>query len=60
MEQKGGSIMKACPFCKSVELGRYQNPADNKEHVFCRECEAEGPAGDTIEEAEKLWGERVK
>lgn len=50
--------MKTCPFCNSVELATYENITDTKHHVYCLLCKAEGPAGETPQDAIIKWEER--
>lgn len=45
--------IKPCPFCGSEEL--YADNGFLKKYVFCRNCHAYGPSGETEEEAIRLW-----
>lgn len=45
--------IKPCPFCGSEKL--YTDEGLFKKYVFCRNCHAYGPSGDTVEEALRLW-----
>ena len=45
--------LKPCPFCGSEEL--YADNGFLKKYVFCRNCHAYGPSGETEEEAIRLW-----
>ena len=53
--------MKPCPFCGSRDTAIYRNEKLHQEWgywVRCRTCNAQGPASNSIAEAEERWGQR--
>ena len=50
--------LSPCPFCKSKKLHLRIEKSASYYAVECIECEAVGPTGLTLEEAEKLWNRR--
>jgi Lar family restriction alleviation protein len=50
--------MKNCPFCNGDDIEVSSNATDNYS-CFCNECGAQGPSGETEEEAKELWNKRA-
>lgn len=59
------SELKACPFCGSDKissgeaLGKDQKTGELQHQTGCLNCDAFGPAGKTVEEADERWNERA-
>lgn len=53
--------LKECPFCGSENVSReeYNIVGPGNNWVECHKCDAQGPSGDTPEEAAAAWNKRV-
>ena len=53
--------LQPCPFCReTLGLEFEELSPDVDIYVFCTECGAKGPFGDTHEDAMLLWNRRLK
>ena len=50
-----------CPFCGSMQIDIMEGDDEDGETaywVICQECNAGGPEGETVEEAQHVWNTR--
>ena len=48
-----------CPFCGGQEHMMIMSSLDNYRWVTCKGCRAEGPIGNSVQEAKELWNKRI-
>ena len=50
--------LKPCPFCGPGDLAIAHRVLSSIWFIFCRPCDAQGPAAGTEEIARELWNQR--
>ena len=50
--------MSPCPFCGSADIHMMSGEDGHKSYVVCTSCMAEGPTGDSDEDALERWNQR--
>ena len=50
--------LEPCPFCGSPDVRIVRALSPRSRSVYCGQCEAEGPHGESGEKAVKLWNTR--
>jgi Lar family restriction alleviation protein len=58
IEYMGTLVPSACPFCGGISVMIGQSPTSGVWHSNCGTCGAEGPPGETMNEAANLWNRR--